>query len=112
MASSMLMHDMLLARGIPYVHVLQPNQYYTQRRFTDAEARVALNAQSPFKASVEKGYPALLRAAGELQKKIRFVNGVGIFDGEQSPVYMDDCCHYTLAGNQRLADVIAASIRN
>jgi hypothetical protein len=110
-ASSMLMHDMLTARGIPYVHVLQPNQYYTRRRFTDAEARVALNAQSPFKASVEKGYPVLLRAAGELQKKVRFLDGTGVFDGEQSPVYMDDCCHYTLAGNQRLADFIATSIR-
>jgi hypothetical protein len=109
-ATSMLMHDMLAARDIPYVHVLQPNQYYTQRRFSEAEARVAKNDQSPFKASVEKGYPALLRASGELQKKVRFLNGVGIFDGEPSAVYMDDCCHYTLAGNRRLADFIAAGI--
>ena len=71
---------------------------------------MAINAKSPFKEPVEKGYPALVRATGELQKKVRFLNGVGIFDGEQSPVYMDDCCHYTLAGNQRLADFIAASI--
>lgn len=109
-SASILMNDMLAARAIAYVHVLQPNQYYTQRRFSDAEARVAINAKSPFKEPVEKGYPALVRATGELQKKVRFLNGVGIFDGEQSPVYMDDCCHYTLAGNQRLADFIAASI--
>ena len=109
-ASSMLMNDMLAARRVPYVHVLQPNQYYTRRRFSDAEARTAINAQSPFKESVEKGYPALVRAAAGLQKRIRFLNGVDIFNDEPSPVYIDDCCHYTLVGNQRLASFIAASI--
>jgi len=109
-AASILMNDMLAARRVPYIHVLQPNQYYTRRRFSDAEARTAVNPQSPFKGSVEKGYPALVRAAEGLQKRIRFLNGVDIFDAEPSPVYIDDCCHYTLSGNRRLASFIAASI--
>ena len=37
-------------------------------------------------------------------------DGVHIFDGEPAPVYIDDCCHYTLAGNRRLADFVAAAI--
>jgi len=28
-----------------------------------------------------------------------------------TPVYMDDCCHYTASGNQLLADFIASAIR-
>jgi len=32
--SSRLMHEMLVARGAIYVHVLQPNQYYSRRRFS------------------------------------------------------------------------------
>ena len=32
--ASWLMRDVLTARGIPYVHALQPNQYKTSRTFT------------------------------------------------------------------------------
>jgi hypothetical protein len=35
---------------------------------------------------------------------------VGIFDQAPSPKYLDDCCHYTLAGNRRLADFVSTSI--
>jgi hypothetical protein len=104
------MHDMLAARGVRYIHVLQPNQYHTRRRFGDAEARIAINPQSAFKGPVEQGYPALVRAADALQQRVRFVNALDIFDREPAPVYLDDCCHYTLIGNQRLASFIAASI--
>ena len=109
--ASMLMNATLADRKIPYVHVLQPNQYHTMRRFSPEEARVALNDASPFKASVEKGYPVLVaESAAALARSGHFFNGIGIFDNEPAPVYMDNCCHYTLAGNQRLADFVAASI--
>jgi len=111
--ASTLMNDLLSARSVPYVHVLQPNQYYTQRRFGADEARVALNDQSPFKDGVEKGYPVLLqRAASGVWAKhhVQFIDATGIFDREPSPVYMDDCCHYTPTGNRILADHIAAGI--
>ena len=57
------MRTMLAAQGITYVHVLQPNRYFTSRPFTPEEAAVALNADSPFKSGVEQGYPALLKEA-------------------------------------------------
>jgi hypothetical protein len=38
------------------------------------------------------------------------LNAVRAFDDEPQRVYADNCCHYTLRGNQRLADLIAASI--
>ena len=108
--SSLMMNTMLGDRGVPYFHFLQPNQYFTTRRFDEAERRTALNAGSPFKGGAEQGYPALIAASRELATKERFFNAVGIFDQEPSPMYLDDCCHYTLAGNRRLADFVSSSI--
>ncbi len=112
-SASTMMNDLLSARSVPYFHVLQPNQYYTQRRFGADEARVALNDQSPFKDGVEKGYPVLLEnaASGVWQKnRVRFIDATRLFDREPSQVYVDDCCHYTVRGNRLLADYIAAAI--
>jgi hypothetical protein len=106
-ASSLLMNEMLAARGIPYFHVLQPNQYYGTRVFTPAEAKMALSDASPFKGPAEQGYPLLEREASRLTR-IHFSSAVHAFDDERAPVYMDNCCHYTVAGNERLADFIAA----
>ena len=110
--SSISMKALLDARAIPYVQVLQPNQYHTTRRFSAEEARIALSASSPFKPGVERGYPVLLKAAdtAQLSKAMTFLDATHIFDTEPSPVYMDDCCHYTLRGNQLLADFIAKGV--
>lgn len=110
-SASLLMRDMLAARGVRYLHVMQPNQYFTRRVFSDEEARVALNASQPFKLAVERGYPALIRAAATLQSKEEFVDGTTAFDSEPSAVYEDDCCHYTDRGYELLADVIASRVR-
>jgi len=109
-ASSTLMQQMLAARGVRYVHVLQPNQYYTTRPFSDAEAKVAFNAGSPFKEGAAAGYPFLEKALESSRGAVNVFNAVHIFDDERAPVYIDDCCHYTLAGYHRLADFIATSI--
>ena len=113
-SSSLLMREMLTARGVAYFHFLQPNQYYTTRRFSDEEAAVALSEASPYKKSVEQGYPVLVAAVPSrlLRANVRFFDATHVFDRESAPVYMDNCCHYTLTGNQALADFIAASILN
>jgi hypothetical protein len=109
--SSLLMNQMLAARAVPYFHFLQPNQYYGTRVFSADEATVALSNESPFKGPTEQGYPLLERESVAL-KDIRFFSAVHAFDDERAPVYMDNCCHYTLAGNYRLADFMAARILN
>jgi hypothetical protein len=95
------------------VHVLQPNQYYTTRRFGSDEAGIALSDASPFKAGATRGYPALLAAAesARLRQTIAFLDGTHIFDREPAAVYIDDCCHYTLRGNHLLADFIAEGVK-
>ena len=114
MRASLLMQQMLASRGARYVHVLQPNQYFTTRPFAAGEADVARLDASPFKPGAERGYPALERAvaSGELTKAgVRFVDGVHLFDAERAPVYIDNCCHYTRRGYELLADAIAKAAR-
>jgi hypothetical protein len=110
--SSLLMHEILTARGAVYVHVLQPNQYFSARRFSSDEAAIALSEASPYKRSVEEGYPRLV-ATGQSElnaKNVRFVDATRVLDEAPAPAYMDNCCHYTRAGNEVLAGFIAASI--
>ena len=111
--SSVLMHQMLAGRGARYVHVLQPNQYFTTRAFAPGEAAVALAADSLFKPGVEQGYPALqaVIASGDLATAgVTVVDGVHLFDAERAPMYIDNCCHYTRRGYEILADAIAAAV--
>jgi hypothetical protein len=93
--------------------VLQPNQYATARRFSDAEAKVALNPASPFKPGAEQGYPALLAAVAALPSasdRPHLFDATRVFDAETAPVYVDDCCHYTRKGNELLADFVAKAV--
>jgi hypothetical protein len=108
--ASTLMHTMLAARSIPYFHVLQPNQYFTSRSFSAEEGRVARSDASPFKKGAENGYPLLVKESEGLKSRVTFLNATAIFDRESAAVYIDDCCHYTLRGNQLLADAIARQI--
>ena len=103
--ASMLMQQVLAARGIAYVHVLQPNQYYSTRAFTTAEKATAFNAGSPFKEGAANGYPFLEKAL-----EPGALNAVHIFDTVRESVYVDDCCHYTSIANRLLADVIAKAV--
>ena len=109
-AASSLMHDLLAARGVAYLHVLQPNQYFTRRTFSPPEARVALNENQPFKRVVEMGYPALRRATESLAAREELLDATTAFDGETAAVYEDDCCHYNDRGNAVLAEQVARRI--
>lgn len=111
-SSSLLMSDMLARRGAAYFHFLQPNQYYSTRTFTGPEAATALSDASPYKKNVEQGYPVLLTTADAalVGRNVAFVDATRALDREAAPVYLDNCCHYTLVGNQVLADFIATSI--
>jgi hypothetical protein len=104
-ASSAAMEALLTPRKVPYFHVLQPNQYYSTRTFSEEERKVAFNDASPFKAGAQRGYPYLEKA---LER--RGLNAVHVFESERGPVYVDDCGHYTVMGNRLLADFIARAV--
>ncbi len=104
-AASVQMQQLLAARHVPYVHVLQPNQYYSTRTFSAAERAVAFNDGSPFKEGAARGYPLLEKAL-----EPGALNAVHLFDTAPDAVYVDNCCHYTVAGNRLLADFVAQAI--
>ena len=106
--SSLLMHQLLAARNTPYVHVLQPNQYYTERAFSKEEAALALNEDSPVRGNAAAGYPFLQESGTWLTGRgVSFYDATGVFDNEPQAVYADDCCHYSQLGYERLAEFIA-----
>jgi hypothetical protein len=111
--SAIMMRDLLAPSGVPFVQILQPNQYATRRPFSDAEARVARLDDSPFKPGAERGYPFLLKeiASGRMQARGVYVaDATALFDREPRQVYLDNCCHYTRLGNDLLGDFVAETL--
>ena len=114
--SSIAMSNMLATRNVPYLHFIQPNQYYsTDRKFGEQERRIAFtqNGESEYRDSISKGYPILLAKMAELKNShVAVFSAVSIFDDIKDPVYFDDCCHYNGAGNEILAQFIGSQIRS
>ena len=110
--SSVLMHRLLASHGIPYVHVLQPNQYFkTSRTYGHEERSIAFDPKSPYEKGVEIGYPALIEQLGSLRSEgVQVFDGTGILDRIRAPVYKDTCCHYTVEGQKALSSFVVESI--
>ena len=101
----------LRARGIPYLHVVQPNQYYGARVFAPDEDKLARNAASDYRAGVKDGYPLLLAAIPPLRAAgVQVLDATALFDNEAAAIYADDCCHYNQRGNDLLAGAIARAM--
>lgn len=110
--SSLAMNDLLTARRIPYFEFIQPNQYYvTNRQFSAAEKKIAFDDNSLFKEPTVKAYPKLLGKIGDLKAAgVKVFNAVSIFDETRDIVYLDNCCHYTDAGNEVFSNFVSQSI--
>lgn len=112
MNTSLLMSQILAARNIPYLQVLQPNQYHiTQRTFGADERKVAFQEDSPYREAIEKGYPFLLERIPRLRAAgVEILDAVKIFDQSPDSMYIDSCCHYTDEGHLILSTVLADRI--
>ncbi len=111
--SSIMMADILRGWGIPYVHILQPNQYYSAKQLTAEELEIAILQDHPrfYDSSATQGYPLLLQKVDTLkQHSIYFFDATSIFDNVRETIYRDNCCHYNLLGNNMLAQFAARSI--
>lgn len=109
--ASIMMHAQLASRNIPYYHFLQPNQYDSNKRFSPKELSTALTDDHPYRGGVEQGYPWLLDQTERLrQADVNFYSALAIFDDVASTLYIDDCCHFNVLGNEILADFIADAI--
>ncbi len=111
--SSQLMNHTLSQHDIPYLHVLQPNQYHaTQRKYSAAERRQAFDDQSPYATAIQQGYPLLIEYVPRLEQAgIHVLNAVDLFDPAPEIMYIDNCCHYTPEGHLMLSERIATELQ-
>lgn len=107
--ASRQMHDLCAARGIPYHHFLQPNQYVPGSKPLSARERaLAYRADSLFRPLVEEGYPLLQQAGRELAAEgVAFHDLTALFSDVDDTLYVDDCCHLNPRGNRLLARAVA-----
>ena len=96
-------------RGIAYLHVLQPTLHdLGSKPITDAERKDG-KAIAEWRAAVRQGYP-LLRAEGAAlaERGFPFCDASMIFAEVEDTLYYD-ACHFNRAGNELLAQAIAAA---
>ena len=110
---SLLMHGLCAAKGIPYFHFLQPNQYVLgSKRLTLEERRVAVRKDSPYAPPAGRGYRFLVAEGETLRRSgVRFHDLTGIFADVEESIYIDDCCHVGARGNELLAAAIGERIK-
>ena len=106
--SSQQMRVLTEAQQIRYLHVIQPNQYYSKHPFTPHEREIALAKDETigYRQGVELGY-ALLTSRSAVLKENGIVSAIGLFDTVSDEVYSDSCCHYTATGETLFARFIA-----
>ena len=109
--SSILMAGMLRSYGIPYLHVLQPNQYLSAKPFSEEEKRTALAWDKWWAQPIHDGYVRMLAESKELTKAgVNFASAVHVYDDVRETIYADDCCHTNPEGMLLLARFIATRI--
>lgn len=109
--ASIAMKGMCDRLGIPYLHVLQPNQYALELDYGGSEAerkRVRGLDHPPVSEFVPMIYRAYRAQAPALSAAgIDLVDGGPPFEGKPSRLFHDNCCHLNYDGNAILAQLIA-----
>lgn len=110
---SELIDQVCTARGILYLHFLQPNQNIGEKPMGDAERAVAMIPANPLAPPLQRIYAAMIEAGAEMRASgIRFHDLTRIFDSVPEPVYIDNCCHMNRFGNAIMAKHIAQAIQD
>lgn len=106
--SSRAMKALADSTGAQYVHVLQPNQYFSTRTFSAEERAIAFDPQYPkFSEIVPPVYRRMIEIAPELRRAgVNFMDATATFDSTPGHIYSDGCCHYTQSGYETLVPAI------
>jgi len=104
--SSNKLNEVLTARGINYIHVLQPNQYLEGSKvYTSKEKEEYLNYDlygKPIKENYSKLSKQNLTVRHFRDQRYLFVNTT-------ETVYADNCCHFNQLGMEIIIDDIITS---
>lgn len=110
--SSIMTHQLLEARGISYMHVLQPSQYFSAHNFSSEEKKIAFHPSSFYRELIQKGYPHLREQMQYLEESgVYVLDATPLFDDVDESVFGDTCCHLNDSGDDLLADAILQSLK-
>jgi hypothetical protein len=98
------------SNGSAFLHVIQPNQYYSKHLFSEHERLVAfLQSNHEYRLGVEGGYPLFAQRKKVLETN-GIASGVDLFDTEAQEVHVDNCCHYTALGLNLFLQFISENV--
>lgn len=100
------------ASGAEYVHILQPNQW-----FTEAGSYEPIKADHIYQwviDPVNTGYPLFRQNGADLARQnVAFLDATLVFkDVPDRQAYVDDCCHYTPGGYRILFEALAKYLQS
>lgn len=111
--SSVAMSRMTAPAGIPYLHVLQPNQYFSKKVLSSKETEWAVRGAPtvPLAQVVPQAYEAFLAYSPKLAAQgVAFVDATPIYDAVADTIFVDWCCHVNERGNAAVGDLIEAKM--
>jgi hypothetical protein len=107
--SSVSMANLAKGAGVPYLHVLQPNQYFSKKTLSSQETawQVRGPTEVPLATLVPAAYKSFLHAATQFSKHgVAFIDATPVFDNVSDTVFIDWCCHVNERGDAILNDLI------
>lgn len=107
---SRMMHAICAARGIAFLHVLQPTLHDAGSKPLTDEERAGASAPEAWVDGVVRGYDRL-RAAGRTlaDEGVVFVDASRVFEGTTETLYFD-ACHFVPRGSEILTDALAPAL--
>ena len=107
--SARQMQLLATANHIGYLHIVQPNQYYSRKAFTEREKEVALSLppDHAYRVALADGYRTLEAQMPALQER-GVISAIPLFDAIREDIYIDNCCHFNARGETMLAEFVAA----
>ena len=105
--SSRAIHDLCAARGIRYLHVLQPTLHDPGAKPMTADERRDGGIDAIWKHGVVEGYPRLREEGGALAERgVAFLDASRVFAAVEETLYFDSC-HFGERGCEILAEALA-----
>jgi hypothetical protein len=111
--ASIALSDLARERGIPYVHGLQPNQYFFRESPPPERPNSRVySTESRFYEALTRGYSCFASQSGILRENnVPFVDyNEYFFDRAPETIYEDDFAHLNAQGNQILVDAVVESV--
>lgn len=108
--SSISMDSMCAARGITYLHVLQPALHDPGSKPLTAKEIETGGAGPTWIEGIHRTYPLLREAGGRLSERgVAFLDATGVFRDHPEDVYAD-ACHFEEHGNAIFAAAIGPAL--